>query len=168
VALAAALPASAQTVGEITVTGRYGAGADIRSLSAPVSFADLDLTMKADQDELKTRIKTTARGLCNDLGESNVSSGVTPACDDAATKDAWTQAKLAIDTAVPRTAPMAMSMPMPESAPMAAPAATAYSAPASYTTSTVTNGPVADTPENRAMYGQPMSNAGKRTAPVGN
>lgn len=33
---------------------------------------------------------------------------------------------------------------------------------------TVTNGPVPDTPENRAKYGQPMSHAGKKTAPVGN
>ena len=32
----------------------------------------------------------------------------------------------------------------------------------------VTNGPVADTPENRAKYGKPMSNAGKRSAPKGN
>jgi uncharacterized surface protein with fasciclin (FAS1) repeats len=32
----------------------------------------------------------------------------------------------------------------------------------------VTNGPVADTPENRAKYGAPMSNAGKRTAAKGN
>lgn len=32
----------------------------------------------------------------------------------------------------------------------------------------VSNGPVADTPENRAKYGKPMSNAGKRTAPKGN
>jgi hypothetical protein len=32
----------------------------------------------------------------------------------------------------------------------------------------VTNGPVADTPENRAKYGQPMSRAGKRTAARGN
>lgn len=32
----------------------------------------------------------------------------------------------------------------------------------------VSNPPVADTPENRAKYGKPMSNAGKRTAPKGN
>jgi hypothetical protein len=32
----------------------------------------------------------------------------------------------------------------------------------------VSNGPVADTPENRAKYGAPMSRAGKRTAPKGN
>ena len=33
---------------------------------------------------------------------------------------------------------------------------------------TVTNGPVPDTAENRAKYGQPMSRAGKRTAARGN
>lgn len=38
----------------------------------------------------------------------------------------------------------------------------------SLTATTVSNSPVADTPENRAKYGEPMSNAGKRTAPKGN
>lgn len=52
-------------------------------------------------------------------------------------------------------------------------AATDVAAPASaqmatVTTTTVTNGPVADTPENRAKYGAPMSRAGKRTSPQGN
>jgi hypothetical protein len=32
----------------------------------------------------------------------------------------------------------------------------------------VTNGPVPDTPENRARYGQPLSHAGRLTAPRGN
>ena len=32
----------------------------------------------------------------------------------------------------------------------------------------VANAPVADTPENRAKYGQPLSHAGKRTAARGN
>jgi hypothetical protein len=49
-------------------------------------------------------------------------------------------------------------------APMTEPAA----APAVVSVATVTNGPVADTPENRAKYGQPMSRAGKRTTPKGN
>jgi len=31
----------------------------------------------------------------------------------------------------------------------------------------ITNGPVADTPENRKLYGGPMSNAGRHTAPKG-
>ena len=36
------------------------------------------------------------------------------------------------------------------------------------TMTTVTNGPVPDTAENRAKYGQPLSRAGKRTAARGN
>ena len=32
----------------------------------------------------------------------------------------------------------------------------------------VSNPPVADTPENRAAYGQPMSRTGKSTKPIGN
>ncbi|MES2896462.1 MAG: hypothetical protein V4759_10555 [Pseudomonadota bacterium] len=51
----------------------------------------------------------------------------------------------------------------------AAPAmAGAVDASATVTTTLVTNGPVADTPENRAKYGQPLSRAGKRTAARGN
>ncbi len=33
---------------------------------------------------------------------------------------------------------------------------------------TVTNGPIPDTPANRAKYGAPMTHAGKKTAPSGN
>ena len=40
--------------------------------------------------------------------------------------------------------------------------------PGTVTTRTVTNGPVPDTAENRARYGQPLSRAGKRTTPAGN
>ena len=46
-----------------------------------------------------------------------------------------------------------------------------YSAPAGspeVRTSLVTNGPVPDTPDNRARFGGPDSNGGRRTAPVGN
>jgi len=49
-----------------------------------------------------------------------------------------------------------------------APAATTAAENASVTTMTVTNGPVPDTAENRAKYGQPLSQAGKRTAARGN
>jgi hypothetical protein len=49
-----------------------------------------------------------------------------------------------------------------------APSAGTYATGASVTTTLVTNGPVPDTPENRAKYGQPMSHAGKMTAPRGN
>lgn len=47
-------------------------------------------------------------------------------------------------------------------------ASMATDASAVVATNVVTNGPIADTPENRALYGQPMSRAGKRTAPAGN
>lgn len=36
------------------------------------------------------------------------------------------------------------------------------------TTTLTTNGPVPDTAENRARYGQPLSRAGKATTPAGN
>jgi hypothetical protein len=39
---------------------------------------------------------------------------------------------------------------------------------ASAGTDVVSNGPVPDTPENRAKYGQPLSHAGKMTKPIGN
>ncbi len=39
---------------------------------------------------------------------------------------------------------------------------------ATMTTMTVTNGPIADTPENRAKYGQPLSRAGKASKARGN
>jgi hypothetical protein len=32
----------------------------------------------------------------------------------------------------------------------------------------VTNGPVPDTPQNRAKYGAPLSHAGRATSPAGN
>jgi hypothetical protein len=32
----------------------------------------------------------------------------------------------------------------------------------------ISNGPVPDTPENRAKYGKPMSHAGRATKPIGN
>lgn len=50
----------------------------------------------------------------------------------------------------------------------AAPSAGSYATGASVTTTLVTNGPVPDTPENRAKYGQPLSRAGKVTAARGN
>lgn len=52
------------------------------------------------------------------------------------------------------------------------PAATTTSADVAATTTfsniVVTNGPVPDTAENRARYGQPLSNAGRRTGARGN
>lgn len=71
----------------------------------------------------------------------------------------------------PMSDPAMSSAPMSDSmaSGMASPAPMAGSTQmAGMTTSTVTNGPVPDTAENRAKYGSPMSNAGKRSKPAGN
>jgi hypothetical protein len=66
-----------------------------------------------------------------------------------------------------------MTMPMNSAtAPAAAPtadsaAANATPTGATVTSTTLTNGPVPDTPENRAKY-RPLSNAGKHSAAKGN
>ena len=58
---------------------------------------------------------------------------------------------------------------------MSTPAATTTAADVAATTGQpvvhtqlVTMQPIPDTPENRAKFGQPLSRAGKRTAPAGN
>lgn len=68
-----------------------------------------------------------------------------------------------VDTGVTASVPSTTA-----STDVTAPAATDNAQAVSVTTMTVTNGPVPDTAENRAKYGQPMSRAGKRTAARGN
>ena len=62
-------------------------------------------------------------------------------------------------TAAAPAAPAATAVPDQVQTP--APAATVVAA-------TVTNGPIPDTPANRAKYGGPMSHAGKKTQAAGN
>ena len=62
------------------------------------------------------------------------------------------------DTGEPTTAPSDVT----------ATSATSVAGNVSVTTTTVTNGPVPDTAENRAKYGQPLSRAGRLTAARGN
>ena len=85
-----AAPALAQPAPEeIIVTGNFGRVPDsVKSLSQPVSYADLDLSTKAGRDELRHRVNLTARFLCDKLGESATGDAVTPSCRTAATKDA--------------------------------------------------------------------------------
>src|ERR1700761_8255809 len=87
-AIAVAAPASAQN-DEIIVRGHYGRDLqDAPSASMPVSYADLDLTSPYDQDRLTRRIEHAARYLCDRLGESSGSDGLTPSCEQAAVSDA--------------------------------------------------------------------------------
>ena len=74
-------------------------------------------------------------------------------------------------TTEPATLPTTASVATTVPGDVTAPASSAVTYEAGNTTLTntmVTNGPVADTPENRSKYGQPMSQAGKRTAAKGN
>lgn len=171
-AFAQPAPQPAPTVGEITVTGRYGPEGEARRLSQAVSFVDLDLTTDDGRKMLDQRIKDTARDLCVRLGESpTMQAPPAPSCQQDAVNSAAAQRRVALAQAQPKS--MAMAAPPPEPMPAPppapeAPAASAYGSPASVTVSTVTNGPVPDTAENRAKYGGPMSRAGKRTQPAGN
>ena len=65
-------------------------------------------------------------------------------------------------------APTVSATSTTETAPAAPSAGADVAATATFTNMTVTNGPVPDTAENRAKYGQPLSHAGKRTAARGN
>jgi|GraSoiStandDraft_4_1057263.scaffolds.fasta_scaffold139039_2 hypothetical protein len=74
-----------------------------------------------------------------------------PAPADA---DAQVPADEGIDVTAPTPAPSNTAATVDEAGPV--------------TVEVVTNGPVPDTPANRARYGGPMSHAGKLTAPRGN
>jgi UrcA family protein len=178
--LAVAAPAAAQVVEEITVMGRLGPDGRPATLSRIVSYRDLDITTPYGQDELRRRIRDTARDLCSELGEPSraTTGGLLPSCRSEAERDAFASMEVAVANAVPRGAgwaapseladvdPPASLAELPPPAP--APSAQQYAEPASVTTRLVTNGPVPDTPENRARFGEPMSRAGKMTAPAGN
>ena len=176
-AAGAAAPALAQTVlPEVTVTGTWGPNGP-RSLSRAVSYADLDLTTAAGRHELDRRVHATAYDLCRELGEQPqaVIPPLMQSCQDQAVASATRAERIAFAEARPRGyAVYAPPPPAPDEPYVApsgvehAPAAPSYGAQASYTTQTVTNGPVPDTAANRARFGGPMSNAGRRTTPAGN
>src|SRR5207237_1100230 len=73
-AAALAARAAAQTVvDEIVVMPQVGADGRPVSLSRVVSFRDLDLRNRADQEVLRLRVRDTARELCRELGETGSS-----------------------------------------------------------------------------------------------
>ncbi|MGH6964487.1 MAG: UrcA family protein [Phenylobacterium sp.] len=166
----AGAPAFAQTIEELTVTGHALKNQQL-SKSRVVSFADLDLTRPADRQTLRMRVADTAGDVCEELNEPGPAPGnLGRSCQEIATRNALADVKVAVAAA--RGSAYAEAN-LPDS--WYAPAAETYSSAASatvpdatYTTMTVTNGPVADTPENRARHGAPLSHAGKRTAAKGN
>ena len=149
-ALLGAAPALAQTLDELTVTGQL-AGPRAQSLSEAVSYSDLDLTRRADRNELRLRINDTARWICTRLNQDSPNpANLGKSCQDIAVRGAMSQVREAFADA-------------------RSPAyADAYGTPVSATVSDYADNPVPDTPENRARYGGPMSRAGQRTHPYGN
>lgn len=182
---AAAAPALAQTVEELTVTGQWnGRGEPPATLSRVVDVSDLDLRMAYDQQVARHRVEDTARDICDELGQDRPNhTNLGRSCQEAAVRGAMDQVRIAVADAYANppayavtgtgadTAYVAPVGPTPEPEDTVSASATSAdtaAAPASYTTSTVTNGPVPDTPENRARYGAPMSHAGKQTPARGN
>lgn len=103
-ALAAAAPAHAQQyVEEIIVEGYQGKLPDnVKRASTAVSYADLDLSTRAGQAELRKRVRLTARYLCEKLGETDHSSSVVPSCRDQAYKSTMRRVGTAEANALPR------------------------------------------------------------------
>ena len=101
---AAHAPASAQgSVEELVVTGRLGNVPDsTKSLSRPVSYADLDLSTEAGRRILHQRVSLTARWLCDKLGEGGSGDSLAPSCRDAAVKDAKARIGTIEASAAPR------------------------------------------------------------------
>ncbi|MFL5294905.1 MAG: UrcA family protein [Phenylobacterium sp.] len=157
-ALAFSAPALAQTVDELTVTGR--ALRAPQSLSERVSYADLDLNQARDRKVLLQRVNAAAGRVCDQLDEPRPHAGnLGRSCQELAVRAATDQVRLAFADA--RWAPAFGANSYP---------ANSYAAEASAVARdyVVTAGPVPDTPENRARYGGPMSRAGKRTMARGN
>jgi UrcA family protein len=170
----AAAPALAQTLEELTVVGAYGPDGQPQTISRIVDISDLDLRYDAGVDAMKMRIRDTARDICTELGRIDGSRelSIQQTCISRAVATARPQ----MDTAI---AQARASQVYAEAAPApvyVAPTAETYSenvsatvpAEPTYTTTTITNGPVPDTAENRARFGGPNSNGGRKTAPVGN
>jgi hypothetical protein len=104
-------------------------------------------------------------------GDIPVKKGLTPAekrfaekCGVAVTEETPPPPPPPEPPAPPPPPPPAAETPPPP-APAAEPVRQ-YSSEA--TVQVITNGPVPDTPENRARYGGPMSRAGRHTTPAGN
>lgn len=91
----ASTPVFAQSVRELTVTGRYGTETP-RSLSRVVSYRDLNLASKAGADALKLRINDTAKDLCRELGEPQDAGGAAGGCRQDAVDHAMPQVRAAI------------------------------------------------------------------------
>jgi UrcA family protein len=155
-AAGAASQASAQALDELTVTGH---GPRAQTLTDTVSYGDLDLTLRSDRMTLERRVSDTATRLCGELRQdapTHHNMGVS--CKDVAFRDAMGQVRQAFADA--RSPDYVNTYGAPTSA-------TVPEAPYA-SLSTIDNGPIPDTPQNRARYGGPLSRAGQNTGARGN
>ena len=145
------------TLDELTVTGHLP-GRELRSLSETVSFADLDLTYAGDRHRLEVRVNDAARRVCTQLNEDSPNhNNLGKSCQERAVRDAMGQVHQAYADARDSSA-YVDRYGTPTSA----------TEPDTYGPQVSTNGPIPDTPANRARFGAPLSNAGKRTSASGN
>ncbi|HEX2558877.1 hypothetical protein [Phenylobacterium sp.] len=155
--LMAGIAASALMAG--AAQAQLGAGTDAGATPNQSSPAD------ATQSQTGVPSVDATRPTGADAGRTNLPGGtVDPGDDNAASSSAGTTAS--------GSATMGASSGATASTDMSTGAASATSAGMNASTGgnvqLITNGPVPDTAENRSKYGQPMSRAGKRTAPAGN
>lgn len=88
-------PALAQD-GDIVVSGPYVELPDGRLLSSQViSYADLDLSLSSHRLELRQRITSTARGVCNTLRRHSDYISLSNDCENGAISGALTQVRAA-------------------------------------------------------------------------
>jgi UrcA family protein len=97
---AIAAPAFAQTyytVPEVVVTPeRLGPDGRPMTLSRTVNISDLDLRYDRDVREMQRRVRTTARQICDDLGERDVIPSVSRNCVNDAVRRTDYQMQTAI------------------------------------------------------------------------
>jgi UrcA family protein len=97
---AIAAPALAQayyTVPEVVVTpDRLGPDGRPMTMSRTVNIADLDLRYDRDVREMQRRVRTTARQICDELGESDVLPTVQRNCVNDAVRRTDYQMRTAI------------------------------------------------------------------------
>src|SRR5712671_3400594 len=90
-AFALAVPALAQTVDELTVTGRTLRN-NPQTLSEAVSYADLDLTIASNRNILTRRVNAAAGRVCDRLNEARPSAGnLGHSCQEVAVRGAMGQ-----------------------------------------------------------------------------
>lgn len=106
----ASTAALSQPIEEVTVTAprivqqkvvtarssSTGAPVEETTISRIVSFSDLDLSKAADADELRARVRTTAKDLCAELDQLYPFEPKDPACARKSAERAMVQADNAI------------------------------------------------------------------------